>query len=324
MKKIPVISIVMLMVLLLPGCVSSAAVSAEEYFAIGMAYFDMGRFAEAEQWLNRARSRDRTMSASEYNLGRIAFETGRFDEAIRHFEAVLRRDSTNVLALRAVAYTYIRNGDIEKADAVYSRLLELVPESADDGYNHALVLFAMEKYAEAEQVLSSYEFALLENNDVLLLFARAQKEQDKPEAIDSYANWLAHNNDTRVQFEFAQLLESHDLFARALEEYREIYTALSVASTNPARPEVRFTIARLLLIADSDRNEGVTELQGAVQEGFDDFDAIEELLDDDRISAVNKVEIRVIITEGLRAAEEAASEAADDPIEETEDEIFGE
>ncbi|MCL2044083.1 MAG: tetratricopeptide repeat protein [Treponema sp.] len=289
------------------GCASRGAISAEEYFAIGMAYFDMGRYAEAELWLNRARARDRTMNASEYNLGRIAFETGRFDDAIKQFESIIKRDPDNVLALRAAAYTEIRRGEIEKAAAWYARLLELVPESADDGYNHALVLFAMEKYAEAEDVLQNYEFALLENADVLLLFARIQKEQGKPEAIDTYASWLNNNTDVKVRFEYGQVLESHDMFARALEEYHEALVALADTSRDPSRPEVRFAIARVLLVAESDKPDGVAELREAVAGGFDDVDAIALLLDDRRISAVNREDIRTIHTEVLRAVEAVGS-----------------
>ncbi|MCL2190961.1 MAG: tetratricopeptide repeat protein, partial [Treponema sp.] len=144
----------------LGGCASRWGLSAEEYFAIGMAYFEIAQnvtvnrdhfFREAERWLNRARARDRTMAASAYNLGRLHFEMGRFGEAANQFESILRRDPYNVLALRAAAYTRIRTGEIEKASALYERFLALVPESADDGYNHALVLFAMQRYAEAEQ-----------------------------------------------------------------------------------------------------------------------------------------------------------------------------
>ena len=302
----------------LGGCASMGAISAEEYFAIGMAYFDLGRYDEAEQWLNRARARDRTMSASEYNLGRIAFETGRFDEALRYFELILRRDPTNVMALRAAAYTQIRNGEIEKAAALYDRLLAIVPESADDGYNHALVLYAMERYADAERVLANYEFALLENNDVLLLFARIQRELGKPEAIDSFAQWLVNNNDPRVRYEYAQVLESHEFYARALDEYREALTDLPTGSVDPTGPELRFTIARLLLVADSESSEGISELRAAVEDGYDDSEAIEDLLDDDRISATNKDEIRTIITNMTRE-DEPETEDSDAPIEETED-----
>ena len=293
------------------GCASFGAASAEEYFSIGMAYYDMGKFAEAEKWLNRAKAKDKTMSASEYNLGRIAFETGRYEEAAKHFESILKRDPNNVMALKAAAYTRIRNGEIEKAAVLYDKLLAIVPESADDGYNYALVLFAMKRYAEAEQVLKNHEFALLDNNDVLLLYARTQKEQGKPEAIDSYAAWLANNNDVKVRYEYARMLEDGELYARALEEYRTALTGLSSSSTDPTKGELRFTIARMLLIADAESTEGAGELRGAVSDGYDDFEAIEALLTDERISAANKDEIKAVVADGRHAAE-AAKIAADE------------
>jgi len=291
------------------SCASWGAASAEEYYSIGMAYYDIGKYDEAEKWLNRAKFKDRTKNASEYNLGRIAFEAKRYDDAIKHFEAVLKKDPNNVLALKAAAYTYIKNDNIEKASAMYKRLLVLVPESSDDGYNYALVLYAMKKYDEAEQVLKTYEYALLDNNDVLLLYARAQKEQGKPEAIDTYASWLVNNSDAKIRHEYAQLLESQQMYARALEEYRTTYAALSSTSVDPSKPEVRFTIARLMLTADVENTEGPTELQAAVSEGYNNFEEMDKLLDDGRISTANKAEIRKIISEGKKAAEEKAKEA---------------
>jgi len=299
-------------VVMLNGCASWGAVSAEEYFAIGMAYYDMGKFVEAEKWLTRARAKDKTQSASEYNLGRIAFETGRYEDAVKYFEAILKRDPVNVLALKAAAYTYIRIGDIEKAAALYDRVLVLVPESADDGYNYALVLYAMKKYPEAEQVLKNHEFALLDNNDVLLLYARAQKEQGKPEAIDSYDKWLSNNADAQVRYEYAQMLESQELYARAQEEYRLAMDGLSSGSVDPSKQDVRFAIARLLLIADAGSNDGITQLQEAVNEGFADTEKIAGLLNEVRISAANKETIRAIIkqVEASAKAAKASAEAA--------------
>jgi tetratricopeptide (TPR) repeat protein len=299
---------------LLNGCASWGEVSAEEYFAIGMAYYDMGKYDEAEKWLSRAKSKNRTMVASEYNLGRIAFETGRYDDAVKHFESILKRDPNNVLALKAAAYTRIRNGDIEKAAALYDRVLILVPESADDGYNYALVLFAMKKYDEAEKVLKTHEFALLDNNDVLLLYARAQKEQGKPEAIDTYDKWLINNTDAKVRYEYAQLLESHALYARALEEYRATLAGISGSSVDLTKQDIRFNIASLLLVADSGSAEGITELNGAVDDGFSDLGKIQALLEDGRISAKNKESIRTIITQVRRAIEAAQAEKAAEAV----------
>jgi tetratricopeptide (TPR) repeat protein len=306
--------IFLILIFVLFGCASWGAVSAEEYFAIGMAYYDMGKYDEAEKWLSRAKAKDRTMVASEYNLGRIAFETGRYDDAIKYFESILKRDPNNVLALKAAAYTRIRNGDIEKAAALYDRVLALVPESADDGYNYALVLFAMKKYDEAETVLKNHEFALLDNNDVLLLYARAQKEQGKPEAIDTYDKWLVNNADAKVRYEYAQVLESHTLYARALEEYRAALAALSGNSVDPSKQDVRFEIASLLLVADPGSAEGITELKGAVDDGFSRKDKLQKLLENDRISAKNKEEIRAIISQVNLAAQAVAEKALVDEL----------
>ncbi|MCL1931120.1 MAG: tetratricopeptide repeat protein [Treponema sp.] len=300
----------MIIIFTINGCASWGAASAEEYFAIGMAYYDMGKFEEAEKWLIRAKAKDKTQSASEYNLGRIAFETGRYEEAIKHFESILKKDPHNVMALKAAAYTYIRIGDIDNAAALYDRVLALVPESADDGYNYALVLFAMKKYPEAEQVLKNHEFALLDNNDVLLLYARAQKEQNKPEAIDSFDKWLSNNSDAQVRYEYAQLLEAQEMYARAQEEYRLAIDGISSTSVDPSKKDIRFSLARMLLIADASSGDGITQLQEAVTEGFADTEKVSKLLEDERISAANKTEIRAIVSKLEAAAAEAAAEAA--------------
>jgi tetratricopeptide (TPR) repeat protein len=291
------------------GCAALGAASAEEYYSIGMAYFDIGKFEEAEKWLNRARAVSKTQVASEYNLGRIAFEAGRYRDAAGHFEAVLKRDPQNVLALKAAAYTRIKTGELEKAERLYQEVLALSPDSADDGYNYALVLYAMEKYAEAERALFGYQFALRDNSETMLLYARAQKAQGKVEAADSYAKWLVNNTDSAVRYEYAQFLETQELYARALEEYRLALSSYSYSAGGPERRDIRFALARVLLIADSDSDEGINELRGAVSEGFTGIEALEELLDDKRLGAAGKTGVTAVIGEVRRSLADAASSA---------------
>ncbi|MCL2557924.1 MAG: tetratricopeptide repeat protein [Treponema sp.] len=297
-----------LALLTLAGCASARGLSAEEYFAIGMAYFEIGQsrsanrdhyFREAERWLSRARAQNRTMAASAYNLGLLHFEMGRFEEAARQFEAVLARDPENALALRAAAYTRIRRGDFEEAARLYERFLALVPESADDGFNHALVLFAMERYPEAEEVLARNPLAFFDNPDFLLLYARAQARQDKPEALDSFAQWIEGNPESAeagaATFEFAQALESAGNYARALDEFRAAGERIAAGASDPSRAMARFGVARVLLVADPANPEGISELRAALEAGFEDMDSVEALLDDERISASHLQEIRAII-----------------------------
>ena len=314
----------------IPGffsCTSQAVrtVQAEEYFSIGMAYYELGKFTDAELWLNRARAADKTMVASDYNLGRIAFETRRYEEAAKYFESVLAMDNDNVMALKAAAYSRIRNGNLEKAEALYDRVLALVPESADDGYNYALVLYGLEKYENCEEVLNRYPFSLEEKPSSILLFARAQKAQNKAEAVDSYAKWLiVHTGTANPQglYEYAQVLENVGLYARAIEQYRDAIKALRRDTEDLKKSKLMFEEARLLLTIDPENEEGLTAFENAVDEGFSDTKSFDALLLDGRISNNRKDELRrifesrVIIeeegisteTEGAKETEETAGE----------------
>jgi tetratricopeptide (TPR) repeat protein len=286
-----------------------------------MAYYELGKFAEAEKWLNRARSINRTMVASEYNLGRIAFETGRYEEAAEHFERILERDPQNIMALKGAAYARIKNGDIKEAEALYARVLALVPEEADNGYNYALVLYAMEKYGEAEEVLLKYPYALEENQDALLLLARTQKALNKVEAADSYAKWVgaASQAAPQVLYEYAQVLEAASLYVRALEQYRAAIAALQTDTETLKKADIRFECARLLLTADSESDEGITELDAAVAEGFKDTEALEKLLDHSMISEAHKSSIRKAIdtikNPPVEPVEAQSSESSETDIE---------
>jgi len=310
-----VILSLIIVVLLFSGCAGLAA-SAQEYYSIGMAYYGLGKYEEAEIWLNRARLADRTMTASQYNLGRIAYETQKYEEAAKHFESILKKDPDNILALRAAAFTRIKMGDLEKAEKHYGKLMALVPESADDGYNHALVLFAMERYDKAQEVMDKYPFSLQDNNELILLYARTLSAQNKIEAIDNYARWLAANSDKKIRFEYAQLLEKHELYARALEEYRAILSDSFTADDETKKSFVRFALARLLLIADSSSGEGVTEMETAVSEGYDNIEEVEKLQKNTKVSAVNRDKLRTIVNNMQRALE--AKEAAEKAAEKTE------
>jgi tetratricopeptide (TPR) repeat protein len=270
------------------SCASQNA-QAEEYYSIGMAYYEIGKFDEAERWLMRAQSADRTMMASEYQLGRIAFENKRYSEAAAYFERIIKKDRQNVLALQAAAYAHVKMGDNKRALEYYREVLALVPESADDGYNYALLLYAAGEYADAEKVLVKYDYNLPGNGDAQLLLARVQTAADKPEAIDSYALYLANATDAAARCEFAVVLEKNEFYARSIEEYKK---ALEEETEPLKKANIRFEIARLMFIADSGNDAALTELQGAIVDGFTDIEKIDALLSDSRLSTETRETIR--------------------------------
>jgi tetratricopeptide (TPR) repeat protein len=280
----------------LGSCASRDAAQADEYFSIGMAYYDQGKYQDAERWLNRARSIDKTMTASEYNLGRIAFETGRYEDAAKHFEKIIDRDPENIMALKGAAYSRIKNGDLLAAENHYNKVLALVPESADDGFNYALVLYALKKYEESESTLKKHSIALDENSDALLLLARVEGALGKAEAADSYNKWLAVSTPTaQVHYEYAQVLEKLELYARAIEQYKASSAALREDTDTLKKSSLRYETARLMLTADPENDEGITELNAAIEAGFKDTEILEALIQDSRIAQGHKDSIQKAI-----------------------------
>ena len=206
-----------LFIVLCASCVSSAQ-RAEEYYALGVSYFELQKYAEAENYFQKAKFHKATKNAAEYNLGRIAYETGRYSKADIYFRRIIDRDEENITALTAAAYTSIKLEELERAEIYYRRVLELVPESHDEGYNYALVLAALGKPEEAESIILRYNTA--ENSDAMLLLARIQRQQKKPEAADAYTASLLRNDDPLIRMEYAAYLAEIGLAAKALDEYR--------------------------------------------------------------------------------------------------------
>ncbi|MDR3325507.1 MAG: tetratricopeptide repeat protein [Spirochaetaceae bacterium] len=298
---------------ILLSCASAA--SAEEYYSIGMAYYDMGKFSEAQRWLERANSVKTTMRASEYNLGRIAFETKKYTIAAQHFENILKDDGENVMALKSIAYTKIMLGDIDGAEAYYERVLKLEPESADDGYNYAMILYAMQKYPEAEAVLKKFSYDMPDNKNTLLLLARAEKAQNKVEAIDDYALWFVKNTDPLVRYEYAEALETATYYARAIEELKKALEGWTggTETATVKKGDVQYKLAYLLLTADNNNDEGIAILKEAVSGGFADLESVNELAKDARVSSVHKEEISVIAGDVAAKLKTAEAQAAEPP-----------
>jgi len=282
-----------------------------------MAYFDLGKYAEAEKWLLRARQSDKTFTASEYNLGRIAFELGRYDEACQRFEGLLKKDPDNVMVLKAAAFARLKRGDMGKAETYYKRVVELSPDSVDSRYNYALLLNALGKYEAAERLL----LQLLEENKndsaSLLLLARTRNAEGKVEALDDYAGYLKNNEKSEVRFEYAQALVKAQYYGRALENYEALLKLPPDALGGIRKADLYFEAAKILLLsghttgvespttpkdnsggpsAQADQeNQGLSYLKNALREGFKDSQALSALLKDQRLSKDQKEKIEALI-----------------------------
>jgi tetratricopeptide (TPR) repeat protein len=119
-------------------------------------------------------------------------------------------------------------------------------------------------------------------------------------------------------YEYGQVLEDAGFYARALEQYSEALKALPKDTENLKRSTLLFGEARLLMTTDPDNEEGINGLKNAIDEGFKDAEALEALLEDERISKDNKEEINRILDKILE--EQNAEKETEDEEETEEDE----
>ncbi len=284
------------------GACATTGPMGDEYFSIGMAYFDVGKFAQSEKWLLKAQGFPKNRHASLYNLGRIYFETKRYGESIQAFDELLELDPENILALKSAAFVRIKVGTGEalaQALSLYEKVVALVPDSTDSGYNYALVLFTLKEYGRAETVLMGLPETLQETGEALLLLARAQKAIGKAESIDSYEAWLDEWDEPKVMVEYAEACESAGFFARAVEAYDMVFESIESGSKGAAELNkdgaLRFRKSRALMASGSE--EGLVELDSAVSDGFKDAEQLENLLGDTRLPEKFRARIEEILTE---------------------------
>jgi len=57
------------------------------------------------------------------------------------------------------------------------------------------------------------------------------------------------------------------------------------------------------LTADASKSEGITEMEKAVTEGYDNIEEVEKLQKNTKVSAANRDKLRIIVNNMQRAAE---------------------
>jgi tetratricopeptide (TPR) repeat protein len=267
------------------SCASGpASVSEDELYSLGKAYYDLGKYSEAEVWFQKASTFKKTKNASMYYLGRIAFQQQKYEDAARIFEALLKSDQDNILLLKAVAFSNLKAQKFEKAELQYKRVIELVPGSKDSTYGYALVLYGLQKYDDAYRLLKDLKADSGEDRDALLLLARTEYKLSFPEALDHYTKWLEKGDDPVVLKEFAEVAEQQALYSRAIEAYKKIKQTNREELAGLQKGETDFLIGRLLLLADPSDGQGIKSIETALSAGYNSKEEFDALLADYRLT----------------------------------------
>jgi tetratricopeptide (TPR) repeat protein len=282
--------------LLVAGCASAPRGRdlALEYYAIGNAWLDMGRYEKALDAYRSALRLDPAFVKADYNLALTYARMRSTADAETILNRLLAEDPRNVTLLSTLAWAYHLGGRDGEALATYDRVLAAAPESVDAWYNSALILWKEGKKAEAlERTRRMLALAPEDPQGLLAAGSLLLESGDAASAEDFLGRYIQRKpDDLEGRFLLAQALESQRAFARAIAAYD------GILGRDQKQAGAWFGKARLLLTVVEDPERGLEALGRALALGFADKEAARALLASEGLKEAGSVE-SVLTESGL-------------------------
>ena len=114
--------------------------SSEDYYRLGLAYFQTGDLASAEGTFLRMQQASPTDFKADLYLGRVVYEAGRITEAQAHYNAAVEKNPTSVESLVALADLQMKGGHHTDAAANLAKAVALGDNRPQVHYNYILAL----------------------------------------------------------------------------------------------------------------------------------------------------------------------------------------
>jgi len=294
--------------LLLLACATDPRVTeiAQEYYNLGNLYYELGEYEQSYEFYTRAQELDPDVPASSYNLARLELDRGNVDRAVDILRELRQEEPNNLIILETLAYARHKQGRREAAIELYREILQEDPGRVSSLYNLSVLLGDSE---EAIGLLKEANRLAPEDADVLRRLVSLLADQERPEEAVVYLERLRRLvAEDRADLEaVASRYEELDYPQEAVETYDLL---LELA---PSEARYHFAQARLLLTTIGDDRRGLAALEEALQRGFADAEAIEELLASQELVAPVEVE-QLLDERGLLPA--PGTESPGEPSEE--------
>jgi len=122
-------------------------------------------------------------TAAWIQLGHLYFDSDAFAQAINAYEKALQLDPNNPDIMTDLGIMYRRNGEAEKAVAIFSRVIAIAPKHENARFNKGIVL--LNDLQDREGALAAWEGLLAVNP-----LAMAPNGQSVDELVEHYKEHL--------------------------------------------------------------------------------------------------------------------------------------
>ena len=289
MRRVPpAVLLLVFAALVLSGCVTSRRDRdvASEYYDLGNAYVELGKYDKAITEFQAALKIDPGFVKADYNLALAYAHAKRPDDAMAILKRLLTADPQNTQLHSALGWAYHLAGRDEDALSQYTTVIGLYPADLNALYNSGIILWKLKRPHEAMDQFTALLARAPDDTDALYAAGSLLLSLDDPAASgDMLSRYLQKKaGDTEGWYLLAAGAERQKKYARALEAYDKI---LAIDS---AQGDAWFGEARLLLTVVEDPQRGLDALGKALGAGFKDQAAVKALLDSPGLLERDKVE----------------------------------
>jgi tetratricopeptide (TPR) repeat protein len=293
---------------LLGGCASDPRIReiAAEYYNIGNAFFELGRYEKAIDAYRSALRFDPRLAKADFNLALTFARMKMLPEAEQVLKKLLADDPANASLMVTLAWAYHLAGKDAEALSQYDAALAIAPENADAWYNSALILWKLERRQEALERFQRLLAVAPDDSEGLFGAGSLLLSMDDPAAAEEYLGRCVQKKpeDLDARYLLADSLERQRKLSRVLEEYDRIL------ERDARQANAWFGKARLLLTAIEDPDNGMVALRKSLELGFRDGEAAGLLLASPGLLEREAVEA-ALKERGLPPAADAVSAAVD-------------
>ncbi|MFW5695922.1 MAG: tetratricopeptide repeat protein [Alkalispirochaeta sp.] len=312
----------LVVVLFASGCRSdiSSRELAEEYFNLGNAFFELGRYQDSFDYYSRAIELSPEIPAAGYNLARLHEQRGEYPAALDVLDDLLDEDPENGLYRETRAFVLFRDGQRRQAREEYTALIGEYPARVRLRYNLGLLELDADNADRAYQTLidgvelaeedAEYQWVLSE------AAYRSGREDEAAEHLEVFRGLSAEEPE-----ELARLADRQaewGFYLSALEVLEEI------PDTVDGDGDLLFLRGSVELRATDDFDRAVDSIAAAVRAGYDPeqetfADLLDTLPEDERTIIENRVRDVVEDLEAVEDAQAGEEDEADEGGEEDEE-----
>lgn len=286
MKKLFLGSI---LVLLLSCATTNDSDLSVEYYNIGNGFLELNKLDSAIEYYNKSLQVDYNNNSSRYNLVLAYVKNGNYKEAIDNADLLLIRDSKNSDLLSLKAFALYSSGELEESKDVYLSLDKLKVKDFEVKIKVSKICYQLKDYDGALEYLLNVLQDSSYDGELKNLYLMAGKLyfilEDLNKSVEYYTFYISEETENE------EALRDLVKIYREMESYVDeinLITMLLELEDIEDRARLYFRKGELYLL-NSDFKNGYESLEMAKEEGFDNEDMIEELLETPDLIEVDKI-----------------------------------